>query len=187
MIFHTNLNIRLIRIVSEIKKQYNFPNFKKILAMNSNDRKYSNGEITVFWKPDECIHSTICYKKLIEVFNPGNRPWVNIHGSTTDKIVDIVWQCPTSALTFKWNDNSKNTPGNFKSADQPLIKDTVKAHVAEAKPVRIEIFSPGPAVVNGSFVITHDNGIKMKMANVVSFCTCGKSNNQPFCDGSHHE
>jgi uncharacterized Fe-S cluster protein YjdI len=154
--------------------------------MSSNDRQYSNGEITVFWKPDECIHSTICYKKLIEVFNPGNRPWVNIHGSTTDKIVDVVWKCPTNALTFKWNEESKNTPGNYKSADQPVTKEEKKEAVAEMKPVHIEIMDNGPAIANGNFVITHENGIKMKMANMVSFCCCGKSANQPFCDGSHH-
>lgn len=154
--------------------------------MSSNDRQYSNDDITVFWKPDECIHSTICYKKLIEVFNPGNRPWVNIHGSTTDKIVDVVWKCPTNALTFKWNDISKNIPGNYKSADQPTTQVEKLGVETEIKPVHIEIMNDGPAVVNGNFVITHENGIKMKMANMVSFCTCGKTANQPFCDGSHH-
>jgi uncharacterized Fe-S cluster protein YjdI len=154
--------------------------------MNPNDREYSNGEITVYWKPDECIHSTICYKKLIEVFNPGNRPWVNIHGSTTEKIVEVVKQCPTNALTYKWNDESKNTPGNYKSADQPIVREQKEEVLLEEKPVRIEIIPNGPAIVNGNFLINHENGIKMKMANMVSFCTCGKSLNQPFCDGSHH-
>jgi uncharacterized Fe-S cluster protein YjdI len=154
--------------------------------MSSHDRQYSNGEITVFWKPDECIHSTICYKKLIEVFNPGNRPWVNIHGASSEKIIDIVWQCPTNALTYKWNDEKKNTPGNFKSADQPVSSRSAEAVKKESAPARIEVMSNGPLLVNGDFVIQHENGIKMKMANVVSFCTCGKSGNQPYCDGSHH-
>lgn len=160
--------------------------FIKNSFMNPNDREYSNGEITVFWKPSECIHSTICYKKLIEVFNPGNRPWVNIHGSTTDKIVNVVWKCPTNALTFKWNDENRNTPGNFKSADQPLSKKEQERITADVQPARIQLMKDGPAIVNGNFVIIHENGIKMKMANMVSFCTCGKSSNQPYCDGSHH-
>lgn len=154
--------------------------------MSSHNRQYSNGEITVFWKPDECIHSTICYKKLIEVFNPGNRPWVNIHGATSGKIIDIVWQCPTNALTFKWNDEKKNTPGNFKSADQPVSSRGAEPVKKESSPARLEVMANGPLLVNGDFVIHHENGIKMKMANVVSFCTCGKTGNQPYCDGSHH-
>jgi hypothetical protein len=66
------------------------------------------------------------------------------------------------------------------------LKEGLNETALEIKPVRIEILPNGPAIVNGSFVITHENGIKMKMANMVSFCTCGKSANQPFCDGSHH-
>ena len=33
-------------------------------------KKYSNGEVTIVWKPDKCIHSGICFRGLGEVFDP---------------------------------------------------------------------------------------------------------------------
>ncbi|HEU4576335.1 MAG TPA: (4Fe-4S)-binding protein [Chitinophagaceae bacterium] len=66
---------------------------------------YSNGEITVVWKPEICQHSTLCWKGLIEVFNPKERPWVKIDGATTERIVEQVKKCPSGALSFFYNDS----------------------------------------------------------------------------------
>ena len=65
--------------------------------------KYSNGEVTVIWKPDVCIHSAKCFKGLPEVFDPRKRPWVNIEGATTERIIEQVNICPSGALSFVMN------------------------------------------------------------------------------------
>ena len=64
------------------------------------EKRYTNGEITVVWKPDICIHSEICFQGLGEVFDPQKRPWVNINGASTEAIIAQVDQCPSGALSY---------------------------------------------------------------------------------------
>lgn len=43
----------------------------------------------------------------------------------------------------------------------------------------------GPIWVKGKILIESANGIKYEKRNRVTLCRCGRSNNKPFCDGSH--
>jgi uncharacterized Fe-S cluster protein YjdI len=66
-------------------------------------KKYSNGEVTIVWKPSMCIHSAICFKGLGEVFDPRKHPWVAPENSTTDKIIEQIKKCPSGALSYVLN------------------------------------------------------------------------------------
>ena len=61
---------------------------------------YSNGEITVIWKPDVCMHSRKCFTGLREVFDPGRRPWIDLSKAETQRIIDQVKKCPSGALSI---------------------------------------------------------------------------------------
>ena len=39
-------------------------------------KEYNNGEVTVVWKPNLCIHSEKCWHGLPAVFNPKAKPWI---------------------------------------------------------------------------------------------------------------
>ena len=62
--------------------------------------KYSNGEVTVVWKPAACSHSCNCVKGLGEVFNPKRKPWIDISNASTKQIIDQVIKCPSGALSY---------------------------------------------------------------------------------------
>jgi len=68
-------------------------------------KKYTNGEVTIVWKPSVCIHSAICFKGLGEVFDPRKRPWITPEHSTTEKIIEQVKKCPSGALTYFLNED----------------------------------------------------------------------------------
>lgn len=63
--------------------------------------EYSNGEITILWKPEKCIHSGICVKTLPEVYHPKERPWIKANNATTEELIKQVSKCPSGALSIK--------------------------------------------------------------------------------------
>jgi len=69
-------------------------------------KKYTNGEVTIVWKPNLCIHSAICFRGLSEVFDPRRRPWITPEKATSDKIIDQIKKCPSGALSYLMNDEA---------------------------------------------------------------------------------
>jgi uncharacterized Fe-S cluster protein YjdI len=152
--------------------------------MEKSDREYSNGEITVFWKPGKCIHATTCYRELNEVFNPRNRPWVNINGAPTNDIIKVVKKCPTMALDWKWNDPVRQKEEEEHEKAKIESESVVNA---EEQPVKVNIMKDGPILIQGKFVIYNEEGNILKTLSMTSLCRCGNSGALPFCDGSHRK
>jgi putative redox protein len=71
------------------------------------NKKYSNGDITVHWKPELCIHSGHCARQLSSVFNPREKPWINMNGEATEEIISTVEGCPSGVLSWSKNDSIK--------------------------------------------------------------------------------
>lgn len=157
------------------------------------NRQYTNNEITVFWKPAKCIHATTCFRELIEVFNPGKRPWVNINAAPTKRIIEVVNKCPTQALEWKYNkDMTEEELKENKHTSEEITPETLskleESHPGEtAKPAKITIMKDGPIVVEGEFKILGADGNELKSMQMTSFCRCGASMNMPFCDGTHRK
>ena len=173
------------------------------------NRQYSNGEITVFWIPSKCIHATTCFRELIEVFNPGRRPWVNMEGAPTRKISEVVNKCPTQAIIWKFNSDltpeelatqklvikeevnpetiteitAEITTETFVPRNQPVI-DQLSTRI---KPTNIRIMKDGPIVVEGKFRIIGADDRELKSTQMTSFCRCGNSRSMPYCDGTHRK
>jgi uncharacterized Fe-S cluster protein YjdI len=63
--------------------------------------EYSNGDITILWKPKACIHSAVCVKTLPQVYDPAARPWISPQNATTQQLIEQVGKCPSGALSIK--------------------------------------------------------------------------------------
>jgi uncharacterized Fe-S cluster protein YjdI len=157
----------------------------------SGGRRYSNGEITVYWKPTACVHASYCYRELIEVFDPSRRPWIDMDGAATEKIIEVVNLCPTEALSWKYNDEDKNDSVyedqlNHIKYRRPELVNSIEPVVVE-QPVSAKVMVDGPIVIKGNFTLNY-NGIKKEVRDsLISICRCGVSDHQPFCDGQHRK
>jgi uncharacterized Fe-S cluster protein YjdI len=63
-------------------------------------KEYSNGELTVVWKPKKCIHSGVCVRTLPQVYNPKEKPWVKVENATTQELKNQIDKCPSGALSY---------------------------------------------------------------------------------------
>jgi uncharacterized Fe-S cluster protein YjdI len=75
--------------------------------MSVETKKYTNGEVTVIWKPAFCQHSKICWTGLIDVFDPRKKPWINMDGADTERIIEQVKMCPSGALSYYMNKDNE--------------------------------------------------------------------------------
>lgn len=68
--------------------------------MSEPTRVYTNGSISVEWRPELCVHCQKCITELPQVFDLNKRPWVNIDGASDREIIQQVEACPTKALSM---------------------------------------------------------------------------------------
>jgi len=111
-------------------------------------KKYKTKNLEIGWQPEKCIHSAICAKGLSSVFNPKERPWINVEGASEELIAIQIDKCPSGALSY--------TKNGVHGSDQTPV-------AAGNTPVIIEL----------------------EKDKKYAWCSCGKSANQPWCDGSH--
>lgn len=109
-------------------------------------KKYTNGEVTIVWKPNTCIHSTICWKGitgLINVFNPSKKPWIDPMGASTEKIIEQVNKCPSGALSY-------------------YLNNEIDERVDIASESIVEVTLNDPLMIHGNITIKDSNGNETK-------------------------
>ncbi|MDR3682030.1 MAG: (4Fe-4S)-binding protein [Flavipsychrobacter sp.] len=131
-------------------------------------KEYTKDGLTVIWKPEQCFHSRKCFNGLQEVFNPAQRPWVNMEAASKERIMQQVEQCPSGALSYLLEKQESMSP------------ETVSTEKAI-----VEVMPNGPLLVYGNLDIKHKDGTAEHKTKVTAFCRCGQSANKPYCDGTH--
>ena len=128
-------------------------------------KEYTNGETTIVWEAEKCIHSGICVKGLPKVFQPKERPWIKIDAATTDALVSQVKQCPSGALSYYMNNGSNKE--------------------SQSMETKVEVTENGPLLVYGTLRVVDKDGNEETKNRTTAFCRCGASQNKPYCDGAH--
>jgi len=128
-------------------------------------KKYKNDDITVVWKPRLCIHAAECVKRLPEVYNPQEKPWIKIKNASTDALKSQIDNCPSGALSYDINNENK-------------IK------IMETQ-IKVNAMENGPLLVDGPIRLTKPDGTVEIKEKSTAFCRCGASANKPYCDGQH--
>ena len=136
--------------------------------MEDKEKSFSNNEITVYWKPSLCIHSAICLHGLPNVFNLNAKPWINIYGAPNIDIINVVNKCPSGALSY----SKKN-------------EKQVQTEISTFSEVKVNILKDGPIIIKADCKVIDTHGKTYYKKGTCSLCTCGFSNEKPFCDGSH--
>ena len=128
-------------------------------------KEYTNGELTIVWKPGICIHAGECVKRLPKVYNPKEKPWLKIDNATTEELKDQIKACPSGALSYFMNGEEDK---------EALSLET-----------NIEVLENGPLLIFGTLRVKDKTGKEEIKNRTTAFCRCGASNNKPYCDGNH--
>ena len=135
----------------------------------SKDKTYENEQIKVYWKPEVCIHAAKCVKHATDVFQPKNRPWINLEAGTTEKVASAIDQCPSGALSYELK--NRTVENEFK-----IEGEITEISVEPLRPTRLK----------GNFTIVDREGkVLLEGKKVASLCACGKTQKWPLCDGTH--
>lgn len=142
-------------------------------------KEYKNEQITVYWRPELCAHSRKCIDHLPEVFDAGKRPWIDIQGSSPEKIIELIDRCPSGALRYSIPEGSQVDPEKTKGPGNIANEKNIVA------PIQITVSKNGPLLVRGPAEVVDPDGNTIRKADSMALCRCGYSRNRPFCDGSH--
>ncbi|WP_127903664.1 CDGSH iron-sulfur domain-containing protein [Solirhodobacter olei] len=120
-------------------------------------------KVTVQFDASLCVHSRNCVLSHPEVFVPNVKgDWIFPDAASPDAVMRIGFNCPSGAISVTTN---------------------VGADSSEAPPTvnTIRVRENGPLGIEGELLL---RGTSMGRARA-TLCRCGKSQNKPFCDGSH--
>ncbi len=129
-------------------------------------KKYQNGDLTVVWKPQLCIHAETCVKTLPEVYDPNEKPWIKAENASVEALKSQIAKCPSGALTYELSGEKKQD--------------------SDSRETKMQVMTNGPLLVHGDLEVTGADGAVEKKSATTAFCRCGASSNKPYCDGTHN-
>ena len=124
-------------------------------------RAYAAPQVTVLYDRARCRHYAECVRGLPQVFDPTRRPWIRADLADAQAVAEVVRRCPTGALHYH------------------LLAAEPEAPI---HPTTITRDPAGPLLVRGDLVLDTPKGPLAETR--AALCVCGRTQNQPFCDGA---
>lgn len=126
---------------------------------------YHGTEVDVSYDSNRCIHVRECVEGLPDVFDPTQRPWIDLESVDPDKLSEVIERCPTGALHYERLDGADD--------------ESPPAHNS------VTVVADGPLYLYGDIQLQTPNGETMLSDTRIALCRCGHSENMPLCDNSH--
>jgi len=130
-------------------------------------KAYTTPDITVTYDVKRCIHAAECVRRLPQVFDTNQRPWIQPANAGANEIAETIQHCPTGALQYTRHDGG---------SAEPIPAETT-----------IQVRPNGPLFVRGNVKVTDANGAVLSDSTRAALCRCGQSENKPFCDNTHRK
>jgi CDGSH-type Zn-finger protein/uncharacterized Fe-S cluster protein YjdI len=147
--------------VAQVVRPAASPSFSAALASDDPNMARTR-DITLRFDGARCIHSRHCVLGAPSVFLANVKgPWLHPETVSVAQCVAIAHSCPSGAITYERHDGRAQETA-------PAIN---ALHVREN----------GPYAVHAGIVLA-GHGSMFR----ATLCRCGKSQNKPFCDNSHH-
>lgn len=134
--------------------------------MEEDVHRYHGTEIEVSYDSNRCIHVRECVKGLPNVFDPNERPWIDLEDVDPDEVAAVIERCPTGALQYERLDGGDD--------ETPPAQNS------------LTVVADGPLYLYGDIHLQTPNGDMMLDDTRVALCRCGHSENKPLCDNSHN-
>ena len=127
---------------------------------------YKGKNIIVTFDPKRCTHVAKCIHELPQVFATIRKPWILPDAAPANRISRVVQMCPTGALHYQRTEGGTQEPTPERNT--------------------ITVSYNGPLYIYGDIEVIDAKGEKLKNTRM-ALCRCGKSKNQPLCDGAHYQ
>jgi CDGSH-type Zn-finger protein len=126
-------------------------------------RVFEGGDIQVTDDTSLCVHAGFCGTRFANI-------WMMIKRAddpeVQERIMRMVERCPSGRIVVSYEDGEPI---------EPVFAPSIAA------------VPNGPLWVRGGIRIQTPDGFVYEVRNRVTLCRCGKSENMPFCDGTHEE
>ncbi len=133
-------------------------------AAKDGARRYEGAAVTIYYNKLLCSHAGECVRRAAGIFDPKQRPWIQPDNGTVEQAREAAEACPSGALRL-------SEPGDA-------------ATLLAGSDVSITVERNGPYRVS-NIPIAAPYWAEGQSERKYVLCRCGKSNNKPFCDGTH--